>query len=268
MSATLDFTILGSGSSTGVPRLGGKDGAGEWGECDPTNAKNRRTRCSLLVKRGLTTVLVDTSPDLREQLLAARCGHVDAALITHAHADQTHGIDDLRALTFITGKRIDFYADDATLKQLTDRFTYCFAGVLGYTAILNGKAVTEPFVPFAVDGEGGSIPVTAFWQQHGPICSLGYRFGSVAYSSDVNGLDEAAFEALAGVEVWVVDALRRKSHPTHANVETALKWIARVKPKRAILTNLHLDLDYEILKRELPPNVEPAYDGMNFSVDV
>jgi phosphoribosyl 1,2-cyclic phosphate phosphodiesterase len=266
MSA-LEFTILGSGSSTGVPRLGGKDGAGEWGECDPNNRKNRRTRCSLLVKRAKTTVLIDTSPDLREQLLAAKCGHVDAALITHAHADQTHGIDDLRALTFITGKRIDFYADAATLKQLTDRFSYCFAGVLGYTPILHGRIVPEPFAPFSVNGEGGQIPVTAFWQQHGPIRSLGYRFGPVAYSSDVNALDEEAFEALAGVEVWIVDALRYLPHPTHAHLDLALEWIAKVKPERAILTNMHIDLDFETLRRELPDGVEPAFDGLRFEID-
>jgi phosphoribosyl 1,2-cyclic phosphate phosphodiesterase len=207
---------------------------------------------------------------MREQLLAAKCGHIDAALITHAHADQTHGIDDLRALTFATGKRIDFYADASTLEQLTNRFFYCFSTVegTGYTPILSGHVVREPFTPFAIEGASGPLTVQAFWQQHGPIRSLGYRFGPVAYSSDVNALDDAAFEALAGVEVWVVDALRYRSHPTHANVETALEWIARVKPKRAILTNLHLDLDYETLKRELPENIEPAYDGMAFRVEV
>ena len=274
MSDSLEITILGSGSSTGVPRVGGPGGAGFWGDCDPSNPKNRRRRCSALIRRrsnaGETIVLVDTAPDLREQLLDAHVEHVDAALITHAHADQTHGIDDLLALTFATGKRIEMFSDVETMEIMTSRFSYCFATPkgTGYTPILAPNVIAEPFVPFTVEGVGGPVPVTSFWQQHGPIQSLGFRFGAIAYSSDVNGLDDAAFAALEGVELWIVDALRYRPHPTHANLETALAWIARVKPKHAVLTNLHLDLDYETLRRELPAGIEPAYDGMRLSVSL
>ncbi len=259
------FTILGSGGSMGVPRLGGKDGAGDWGACDPANPKNRRRRCSLLVQQGATTVLVDTAPELREQLLDAHVGRFDGVLITHAHADQTHGIDDLRAISYSMRRRIDLYADAETMRVLTARFGYCFATPEGsdYPPILTSHIIAEPFAPFAVSGPGGPVPVLAFGQAHGHnVRSLGYRFGKLAYSSDVSGLDDAAWAALEGVEVWILDALRRKPHPTHADVETALGWIARLKPRRAILTDMHHDLDYETLRRELPKGVEPAYDGM------
>jgi phosphoribosyl 1,2-cyclic phosphate phosphodiesterase len=261
---SLIVTILGCGSSAGVPRLGGPQGCGDWGACDPKNSKNRRRRCSLLVNRGETTVLVDTSPDLREQLLAARVTRLDAVLMTHPHADQTNGIDDLRPLTFLMKKRVDMHADSATLEHLMSQFSYCFATPEGseYPPIITGHVIPAPFKPFEIDGAGGAVPVLAFWQAHGPARSLGFRFGKIAYSSDVSGLDEEAFAALTGLDCWIVDALRYKPHPTHANVETALAWIAKVKPKHAILTNLHHDLDYERLRAELPDNVVPAYDGM------
>jgi len=263
-------TILGSGSSAGVPRLGGTQGAGDWGACDPKNPKNRRRRCSLLVRRGATTVLVDTSPDLREQLLAARVAHLDGVVMTHPHADQTNGIDDLRPLMFLMHRRVDMHADRATLDHLKRQFGYCFDTPRGseYPPILTGHEIAEPFAPFAIGGEGGPVPVLAFWQGHGPIRSLGYRFGRIAYSSDVSDLDDMAFRALEGVQVWIVDALRYSTHPTHANVATALAWIARVKPERAILTNLHHDLDYEELRAMLPEGVEPAYDGMTIEAPV
>lgn len=265
---TLEVTILGCGSSSGVPRLGGPDGAGDWGACDPNNPRNRRSRCSVLVRKrmgaGETAVLVDTSPDLREQMLAAHCGKLDAILITHDHADQTHGMDDVRAVAYAARKRIDLYTDKTALADIRRKFGYIFETPpgSGYPPIVTPHVLPEPFAAMTVAGEGGDIPVLAFRQGHGRIHSLGFRFGSFAYSSDVNALDEDAFAALAGVEAWIVDALRHDPHPTHANVDTALKWIARVKPKRAILTNLHIDLDYETLKRALPEGVEPAYDGM------
>jgi phosphoribosyl 1,2-cyclic phosphate phosphodiesterase len=265
---TIHATILGCGSSGGVPRPGGDDGAGDWGACDPTNPKNRRRRCSLLVRQpgeaGETTVLVDTAPDMREQLLAARVNRLDGVLMTHAHADQTNGIDDLRALTYRMRRRIEMYADAVTLDRLMQQFSYCFTTPRGsdYPPIIKGLTIPEPFVPVAIEGPGGPLEALPFWQQHGAIRSLGYRFGDLAYSSDVSALDDEAFAVLEGVSCWIIDALRYAPHPTHANVETALGWIARVQPKRAILTNLHLDLDYETLKRELPPGVEPAYDGM------
>ena len=258
----LEALILGCGSSAGVPRLGGADGGGEWGACDPANPRNRRRRCSLLLRRGKTTVLVDTSPDLREQLLDARCSRVDAVLMTHPHADQTNGIDDLRPLTFGSGKRIPMYGDRATLARLKHQFAYCFEPMNGYSAIVSAHEIAEPFARLWIEGEGGAIPVQPFWQQHGPIRSLGYRFGGLAYSSDVNDLDDAAFGVLEGVDTWILDALRYRDHPTHANVETALRWITRVKPRRAILTNFNIDIDYGRLAAELPDGIEPAYDGM------
>jgi phosphoribosyl 1,2-cyclic phosphate phosphodiesterase len=263
-SARIEATILGCGSSAGVPRLGGPDGSGDWGDCDPANPRNRRRRCSLLLRRGGTNVLVDTSPDMREQLLAARVTRLDGVLMTHPHADQTNGIDDLRPLTFIMRKRVDMYADEPALDHLRRQFAYCFETPFGteYPPIITAHAIAEPFSPFEINGAGGPIPVLAFWQAHGPVRSLGFRFGGLAYSSDVSDLDEFAFAALEGVETWIVDALRYRPHPTHANVETALSWIARVKPKRAILTNLHIDVDYQRLAAELPAGVEPAYDGM------
>ena len=265
MTANLEVTILGSGSS------GGPDGAGDWGVCDPNNPKNRRRRCSILLRRksaeGETVVLVDTSPDMREQLLSAHCGRLDAVLITHNHADQTHGLDDLRAIAYHARKRMDLYADRKTLNGLEARFGYVFKTPQGsdYPPILNALEIT-PYNAFEVAGAGGPIPVLPFWMEHGRFGSLGYRWGPIAYSSDVSGLADEAFAALEGVELWILDALRYAPHPTHINVETALAWIARVKPRHAVLTNLHLDIDYETLKHELPPDVEPAYDGLKLSL--
>ena len=260
--SVLEAVILGCGSSAGVPRLGGPAGAGDWGICDPANPKNRRRRCSLLLRRGGTSVLVDTSPDLREQLLDAHCSRLDAVLMTHPHADQTNGIDDLRPLTFATGKRISMHGDRTTMAHLRRQFDYCFEPMKGYSAIITGHEIPEPFAPFEITGQGGPIPVVAFWQQHGPIRSLGYRFGGLAYSADVSDLDDAAFDVLHGVDIWILDALRYREHPTHANVETALRWITRVRPRRAVLTNFNIDIDYARLAAELPEGVEPAYDGM------
>ncbi len=270
MSDTLRVTILGCGLSGGVPRLGGPDGAGDWGTCDPANPKNRRRRCSPLVRRGETAVLVDTSPDLREQLLAAHVARLDAVLLTHSHADQTHGIDDLRPLALAARRPLDLYGDEETLDHIASRFGYCFSQPEGsvYKPIVAAQIISEPFALFEIAGAGGAVPVRAFWQEHGGTRSLGYRFGNIAYSSDANGLDDDAFAALEGVECWIVDALQYRPHPTHANVETALTWIARVRPRRAILTNLHTSLDYETLKREQPAGVEPAYDGLEISLPI
>src|SRR5258707_34372 len=210
VSDHLQATILGWGSSGGVPRLGGVDGSGDWGACDPANPKNRRRRCSLLLRRGDTTVLVDTSPDMREQLLAARVLELDAVLMPHPHADQTNGIDDLRPLTFIMSKRVEMYADTESLEHLMRQFSYCFVTPLGteYPPIITGHAIPEPFSPFEIHGAGGPIPVLAFWQAHGPVRSLGFRFGNLAYSSDVSGLDDTAFSAPEGVGTWIGDAPR------------------------------------------------------------
>jgi phosphoribosyl 1,2-cyclic phosphate phosphodiesterase len=274
MSARLDVTILGCGSSSGVPRLGGPDGAGDWGACDPTNPKNRRSRCSILIRRksggGETTVLVDTSPDLREQLLRAHCAKVNAVLLTHDHADQTHGIDDLRAAAYLARKRIDVFSDRACLDSVKRKFGYIFETPegSGYPPIMTARELAEPFADFTIDGAGGPITVRSFKQGHGAIHSLGFRFGPFAYSSDVATLDDAAFAALDGVDCWIVDALRHTPHPTHATVDVALGWIVRVKPRHGVLTNMHIDLDYEALRALLPAGVEPAYDGMTISLPV
>lgn len=266
--------ILGCGSSGGVPRFGGPDGAGEWGACDPNEPKNRRTRCSLLVQRAhphdgwrhdkMTGVLVDASPDMRAQLLAARCSRLDAVLFTHDHADQCHGIDDLRMFALQGARRVPVYVDEETSGSIVDRFNYCFVQKPGshYPPILDRIDMPPCGKPFAIDGPSGEIPVTAFRQYHGGVDSLGFRFGSLAYTSDAVGLPEESFHVLEGVETWIVDALQRKPHPSHAHLDLTLEWIARVKPRRAILTNMHLHLDYQSIKAELPKGVEPAYDGM------
>ena len=273
MTDRLEVTILGCGSSGGVPRIGGPDGAGFWGACDPANPKNRRRRCSLLAQRisdaGTSTVLVDTSPDMREQLIDARISRLDAVLITHSHADQLHGLDDLRMVAMNARRRIDVHCDAATFADVMARFGYCFVQPANsdYPPILNAHQIPEPFAPFALAGAGADIPVHAFAMGHGNIECLGFRFGPIAYSSDVDNLDEKAFAALAGVECWIVDALRYTPHPSHSHVAKTLGWIERVRPRLAVLTNLHVDLDYETLRRELPPGVEPAYDGMLVSAD-
>lgn len=260
---SLSVRILGCGSSGGVPRLG--EGVPNWGVCDPTNPKNRRSRCSILVSDGDSRVLVDTSPDLREQLLAAGVGRIDGVLITHDHADQTHGIDDLRVLVLNEkGAMIDLWSDHHALSSLRHKFGYIFETQRGsgYPPIVTAHQLPEPFVPFDIAG----IPVLAFGVGHGRIRSMGYRFGGFAYTPDCDALDDAAFAALDGVDCWIVDALRYTPHPSHAHLERALGWIARVKPKRAILTNMHIDMDYDTLVRELPPGVEPGYDGMTVTL--
>jgi phosphoribosyl 1,2-cyclic phosphate phosphodiesterase len=265
----LKVTILGCGSSGGVPRpaLG-------WGACDPNNPKNRRRRCSLLVERlaevnggPRTRVLVDTSPDLREQLIDTQVDWLDGIFFTHEHADHTHGIDDLRALFIHKRRLLDAYVDEATSRVLLKRFDYCFVTPPGssYPPIVKDHRIVAG-TPVEIRGEGGPIAVLPFLQDHGDIPSLGYRFGPVAYSSDLIDLPAASIAALAGLDVWIVDALRYKPHPTHFSVNQALEWIERIKPKRAILTNMHTDLDYAELKAKLPPHVEPAYDGLSVSV--
>jgi phosphoribosyl 1,2-cyclic phosphate phosphodiesterase len=244
----LEVRILGCGSSGGVPRLGGKDGTGYWGVCDPLNPRNRRSRCSILLRQktdqAQTSVLIDTSPDMRQQLLEARVTHLDGVLITHGHADQLHGMDDLRVLVLHNRSRIDVWTDHGGMKDVMQKFGYCFHQPPGsdYPIILNAHEIPEPFAPFPIHGPGGPVMVRAFGQRHGHIRSLGFRCGPVAYSPDADHLDGAAFEALEGVECWIVDALRPAPHPSHAHLDRALEWIARVKPKRAILTNMHVDI--------------------------
>lgn len=259
---TLKLTILGCGTSGGVPRIGN-----HWGACDPANPKNRRRRCSLLAERtgpdGETAVLVDTSPDLRQQLLDCGAGWIDGVLYTHDHADHSHGIDDLRMVSFNGHRRVHVYYDAATGKLLHSRFAYCFQSPPGseYPAILKGHEIRAG-EKVKILGVGGAIEALPFRQIHGSGETLGFRFGGIAYSPDVSDLPEESLKALEGLDVWILDALRYTPHPSHLSVEQALSFIARVKPKHAVLTHMHVDLDYETLKRELPDGVEPAYDGM------
>jgi phosphoribosyl 1,2-cyclic phosphate phosphodiesterase len=262
----LKFTILGCGSSGGVPRpaLG-------WGVCDPNNPKNRRRRTSLLVENrngsGVTRVLIDTSPDLREQLLDADADSLDGVLYTHEHADHTHGIDDLRAFFIKQRQLIDVYVDEHTAETLRARFGYCFKSPPGseYPPIVREHRLAA-YQTITIAGQGGSIAALPVLQEHGDIPSFGFRFGNVAYSCDLSGMPPDSAAALAGLDVWIVDALRERPHPSHFSVADALAWIERLKPGRAILTNLHSELDYEALRKKLPPNVEPAFDGMSLTV--
>lgn len=269
MTGTLEVTILGCGSSGGVPRADG-----DWGVCDPADPRNARSRCSLLVRRKgataeqETTVLVDTSPDLRLQTARAGVKRLDAVLLTHDHADQIHGIDDVRAFFIRQRARIPCWSDNATQASLMRRFGYIFEPEGGYPAICTDHRLPPHGQSWAVDGPSGAIPVVTFDQDHGGVRSVGYRFGGVAYSSDVVGLDEVAFAALEGLDVWIVDALRWREHPTHAHVDLALEWIERVKPRRAILTNMHIDLDFADLSAKLPAGVEPAVDGLRFTHEI
>jgi len=264
----MKVTILGCGSSGGVPRIGGTDGQGDWGACDPAEPRNRRRRCSILVENGPTRVLVDCSPDMREQLLDARVATLDAVFITHDHADQSHGIDDLRMIAQNMMRRVPVHAGPETLAVLRSRFFYCFEATSNgaYPAILEAHEITRPFADIRIGPADAPITVRAFDQDHGTMVSQGFRFGPVAYSSDVVNLDDAAFAALEGVECWIVDALRYRPHPTHSHVEKTLAWISRVRPRRAILTNLHIDLDYRALLNSLPDCVEPAFDGMTLTI--
>ncbi|MGA8613051.1 MAG: MBL fold metallo-hydrolase [Xanthobacteraceae bacterium] len=260
---TLKFTILGCGSSAGVPRpaLG-------WGACDPKNPKNRRRRTSLLVERreagGVTRVLVDTSPDLREQLLDADVDRLDGVLYTHEHADHTHGIDDLRSLFIKARQPVDVYLDEATSKMMHQRFSYCFESPPGseYPPIVREHRLAAG-QPLAIAGQGGTITALPFLQVHGDIQSCGFRFGSLAYSCDLSTMPPESAAVLADLDIWIVDALRYRPHPSHFSVDDALAWIERIKPRRAILTNLHADLDYDVLKSKLPPHVEPGFDGIS-----
>lgn len=259
---SLKATILGCGTSGGVPRIGN-----EWGACDPSNPKNRRRRCALLVERhgpdGVTRVLVDTPPDLREQLIDAEVGLLDGVLYTHDHADHVHGIDDLRMVAYNGRRRVDVYFDETVAQALRRRFAYCFEQPEGseYPSVLNARHI-RPGEMVRIEGPGGVIEAMPFLQRHGAIDTLGFRFDGIAYSPDVNDFPDAALPYLEGLDVWILDALRYTGHPSHLTVEQALSWIGRLKPKRAILTHMHVDLDYETLAGELPEGVEPAYDGL------
>jgi phosphoribosyl 1,2-cyclic phosphate phosphodiesterase len=251
--------MLGSGTSSGVPRIGGADGAGEWGACDPVNPRNRRRRVSLLVEHGGKTILIDTGPDLREQLLAARVRHLDAVFLTHDHADHAHGIDDLRQIFHVMRRPVECHASPATWSVLRRRFDYVFEGSEFYPATCVANVLAGPVVV-------GDMLVTGFEQNHGDIETTGYRIEvgaiAIAYSTDVKALDARADAGLAGLDLWIVDALRRNPHPTHSHLSQTLAWIAHYQPERAVLTHMDQSLDYATLAAELPAGVEPGYDGL------
>lgn len=253
------LTMLGCGTSSGVPRLGGAGGAGNWGACDPANPKNRRRRVSVLVEAAGQRVLVDCGPDLREQMLSAQVAHLDAVIVTHDHADHVHGIDDLRQIFHAMRRPVDLWTSAATLAVLTRRFDYVFAGAAGYPATCVAHVIDAPV-------QLGELLITPFPQLHGDMESTGVRFDhdgkSLAYSTDVNGFDARADAALAGLDLWVVDALRREPHATHSHLAQTLRWIAQRRPRRAVLTHMDQTMDYATLAAELPPGVEPGHDGL------
>jgi len=264
---TLTLTILGCGSSAGVPRpaLG-------WGACDPKNPKNRRRRCSLLIERsgdrGVTRIVIDTSPDLREQLIDTGVDHIDAVFLTHEHADQTHGIDDLRSVVLHQRRRIPVYLNQSTAKDIMHRFSYCFVSPPGseYPPILTQHSI-EAGETKAIEGKGGVVELSAFLLRHGNIPALGYRIGNAAYTPDVSDIPPESWALLENLDLWIIDALRYTGHPSHFSVNDARTWIERFKPRRAVITNMHSDLDYEVLRQSLPPHVVPAYDGMRLTLE-
>ena len=264
---TLTLTVLGSGSSAGVPRpaLG-------WGACDPNNPKNRRRRCSLLVERagdrGVTRIVIDTSPDLREQLIDANVGHIDAVFLTHEHADQTHGIDDLRSVVLHQRRRIPVYLNQSTADHILLRFSYCFVAPPGsdYPPILDNHAI-EAGESRTIEGKGGPVALSAFILQHGNIPALGYRIADAAYTPDVSDIPPESWPYLQNLDLWIIDGLRYAGHPSHFSVSDALSWIDRFKPRRAVITNMHSDLDYEVLRLSLPPTIVPAYDGIRLTLE-
>lgn len=263
----LRLTILGCGSSGGVPRPGSG-----WGECDPTNPRNRRRRCALLIERvgrsGVTSVLVDAGPDLREQLIDARIGHLDAVVLTHEHADHSHGIDDLRPLVLHMRRAIDVHMAADTLGLMRQRFGYIFETPAGssYPPIAIARELA-PGRKLPIEGAGGTLELIPFAVRHGDIDALAIRVGRAVYMPDVSAIPDEALPLLDGLDLWILDALRPRPHPTHFSLGEALAWIARMKPTRAVLTNLHTDLDYARLADEAPAGVAPAFDGMTIELD-
>ena len=263
--ASITFQILGCGSSGGVPRLGGV-----WGACDPKNPKNDRQRCSLLITRqtanGKTSVLIDTTPDMRRQLLNAKVDNLDAVLYTHDHADHVHGLDDLRMLVLRNRKRLQVWADKQVQKSLNERFGYAFIQPKGspYPPILD---MNDLIGDLSITGDGGTIDIVPFYVKHGGINALGFRINNFAYLPDVSEIPEKSWRLLDNLDCWVVDALRYTPHPSHSHLSQTLEWINRVNPKRAIITNMHIDLDYETVCKETPQRVTAAYDGMQIQYE-
>ena len=273
---TRRFIILGCGSSGGVPRLADTPG-GNWGDCDPNEPRNRRTRCSILIEQegadgGLTRVLIDASPDMRQQLLRHGVGTLDAVVFTHSHADHCHGLDDLRIVVFNMAAlnkpvRLPVWADPYTRTALEARFDYAFVQITGssYPPILDMHTIDGDVT---INGAGGAITLSPFQVSHGAIDALGFRIGDVAYLPDVADMGPECWAKLQGLDTWILDALRRTPHPTHIHLERSLEWIARAAPRRGIITNMHTDMDYRTLLAELPEGVDVAYDGMTLSYEI
>ncbi|MCV0397001.1 MAG: MBL fold metallo-hydrolase [Rhizobiaceae bacterium] len=263
MTDTLRLTILGCGSSPGTPRV-----TGDWGACDPTNPKNRRRRASALVERitpqGLrTTVVIDTGPDFREQMIDAQVTRLDAAVYTHAHADHIHGIDDLRGFVLQQRKLMDIWADQPTLDRLYEGFNYCFLTPPGseYPPILKARLIDHA-TSFTVEGEGGPLAFEPLPQQHGRIVSLGFRIGSIGYCADVSDFPDTTASRLKNLDLLVIDALQHRPHPSHFSLAETLAWIERLQPRNAVLTHMHIPLDYDLTNRETPDHVMPGHDGL------
>ena len=255
---TIEVTILGCGSSGGVPLIGNI-----WGPCNPNDTRNTRRRVSILVKKNKKTFLVDTSPDLRMQMLDAKVKDVDAVLYTHSHADHVHGIDDLRAFCWQRkdNKPLPIYSDQYTIDQITNRFDYAFENKYG-PAVPSLAANTISIGNNTIQG----VNVEAIKQIHGKGFSLGYRFDNVAYSTDVNNLPNESMEQLKDLDLWIVDCVRYEPHYSHSHFDQTISWINKLKPKRAILTHMGHWLDYNELKNKCPDNVEPGIDGMVIKV--
>lgn len=261
-------TILGCGSSGGVPRIGNI-----WGQCDPDNPRNRRRRCALLLEGRSagspdpTRIVIDTGCDLREQMLDAHVDRVDAVFYTHEHADHTHGIDDLRVMALNNRKRVDVFFTQEAGDRIREAFGYCFTSPPGsdYPPILDGHTIRAG-QDIEIEGPGGSIRVHAFRQQHGSISSLGYRIDGFAYSCDLSGIPSESRRAISGLDLWIIDALRPLPHPSHLSLPESLELIAEHRPRQAVLTNLHVDMDYAGVEAQTPPNVTPAFDGMRIDV--
>lgn len=266
--------ILGCGSSGGVPRADG-----DWGDCDPANPKNMRLRCSLLVELAptrkalwageTTSLLIDTSPDLRQQLLNAGSPMLDGVAFTHIHADQSHGIDDVRAIVYRKRKKLRAFAGPKTGRSLAQRFDYIFETPpgSGYPPLLDMTSL-EAGQAARIEGAGGVLQFSLFDVEHGGAPCSGLRIGPIAYTPDVNGISPGSMAAIDGAGLWIVDALREKPHPSHAHLAMALDWIKLARPQLAVLTNLHVDMDYEALRAKLPEGVRPAYDGLSVTMEV
>lgn len=262
------FTILGCGSSQGVPRPDG-----HWGACDPKNPKNRRRRASFLIEQisddgGKTTIVIDTGPDFREQMISARVKHIDAVIYTHEHADHTHGIADLRGFALAMKKRVDIYANERTLDYLTDAFSFCLKTPPGsdYPPIVSGNLIDEDCDAVTIEGAGGPVTLMLIKQIHGPIETLGFRIGNLAYCSDVSDFPKESVEKLQDLDHLIIDATLPKPHFSHFSLEQALEWIEKLSPKQAYITHMHIPLDYDAVMRDTPDHVQPSHDGLSFEV--